>query len=305
MNNEKNKYFMFPRRLLIKLDNLRIIHLTDKQKLKLLFVTRMNKKLDLSNPKTYNEKLQWLKLNDRNSKYTQMVDKVEAKKIVAQIIGEKYIIPTLGVYDKFDDVNFDELPNKFVIKCTHDSGGNFIVKDKNAFDKKMAKKKIDKCLKRNYYINNREWPYKDIKPRIIIEKLMENENGKNDIPDYKFFCFNGKCKLMFIATDRQEKTETCFDFFDENFNHLQFTNGHPNAKVTPQKPSKFNEMVLLSEKIAKSIGSPQVRIDFYEVNNEVYFGEITFYHWSGMVPFTPEKWDYTFGTYINLKENNN
>lgn len=270
----------------------------DETYLKIAYFLRMGKKLNLDNPVTYSEKLQWLKINDRKSIYTDMVDKYEAKRYVAGIIGEEYIIPTLGVWDKFDDIDFDKLPNQFVLKCTHDSGGLVICSDKSRFDKQKAKKKIEKCLKNNFYWGHREWPYKNIKPRIIAEEYMENA-ATGDLPDYKFFAFDGEVKALFIATERQKKgAETKFDFFDEEYNHLPFTNGHPNADVLPTKPERFDEMKALAAKISR--GFPQLRVDFYEVDGKVYFGEITFFHWSGMTPFKPEEWDYKFGSWINL-----
>lgn len=226
-----------------------------------------------------------------------MVDKYEVKKIVGSIIGNQYIIPTIGVYDKFDDINFEMLPNQFAMKCTHDSGGNVICNDKSKLNIKQAKKKINKSLKNNYYWQNREWPYKNVKPRIIIEKYMVDESG-DELKDYKFFCFDGKVKAMFIAQDRMKNEDTKFDFFDDNFNHLPFTNGHPNAAVPPKKPKSFDKMKMLAEKISKGI--PQVRVDFYDINGKVYFGEITFFHWSGFVKFEPPEWDEKFGEWIKL-----
>ena len=269
----------------------------DELFLRIKYRVNFGKKLNLDNPQTFNEKIQWLKLYDRKDVYTTMVDKYEAKKYVASIIGDEYIIPTLGIYDKFDDIDFDKLPNQFVIKCTHDSGGIVIVKNKTNFDKNAARKKINKFLKRRFYYTNREWPYKNVKPRIIVEQYMEDEKD-GELRDYKLFCFNGKFEIMFIATNRQGKGDTYFDFFDRDFRHLPFTNGHPNAPIIPHKPVKFDEMVTLAEKLSKNI--PQVRIDFYEVNGRVYFGEATFFHWSGFVPFEPEEWDYKIGQMIDL-----
>ncbi len=270
----------------------------DEEYLKKKYKYSMGKELNLDNPQTFNEKLQWLKLYDRKPVYTTMVDKYEAKKYVADIIGEEYIIPTLGVWNHFDEIDFDKLPNQFVLKCTHDSGGLVICKDKAKLDKAAAKKKIEKSLKRDFYLNGREWPYKNVKPRIIAETYMEDEETK-ELRDYKFFCFNGKVKALFIASERQTKDEeTKFDFFDADYNHLPFTNGHPNAEVLPKKPVMFEEMKVLAEKLSQ--GVPELRVDFYEVNGRIYFGELTFSHWSGMMPFDPEEWDKTFGDWIEL-----
>lgn len=272
--------------------------MSDEAYLKMAFRIQMGKKLDLENPRTYSEKLQWLKLYDRKPEYCQMVDKYEVKEYVAQQIGQEYIIPTLGVWDSFEEIDFDSLPSRFVLKCTHDSGGLVICKDKSQLDIKAACKKISKCLKANYYWQNREWPYKDLKPRIIAEQYMEDSHTA-DLRDYKFFCFNGEMKALFIATERQSAaTETRFDFFDADFNHLNFRNGHPNADTLPEKPVCFEEMKVLAAKLSEGI--PQLRVDFYEVNGKTYFGELTFFHWSGMMPFEPEEWDYTFGDWIKI-----
>lgn len=253
---------------------------------------------NLRNPKTYNEKLQWLKLYNRKPEYSKMVDKYDAKKIVASIIGDEYIIPAYGVWDKFDDINFDILPNQFVLKTTHDCGGIVVCKDKSKFDKDTAKKILEKHQKRNYYAEGREWPYKNVKPRILAEKFMEDTETK-ELRDYKFFAFNGNVKMLFIASDRQSENEqTKFDFFDENFNHLDLCNGHPNRECDIKKPVSFELMKNLAEKLSKDI--PHVRVDFYEVDGKVYFGELTFFHWSGFVPFQPEKWDEIMGNWIQL-----
>ena len=271
--------------------------ISDKKYLKLDYYVQMKRPLNLRKPVTYNEKLQWLKLHDRKDIYTTMVDKYEVKKYISNIIGEEYIIPTIGIYDKFDDIEFDKLPNQFVMKCTHDSGGLVICKDKNNFNIKKAKKIICKSLKENYYYQGREWPYKNVKPRIIIEEYMEDMQ-LHELRDYKFFCFNGKVQLMFVASNRQGNGETYFDFFDMNYNHLDIINGHPNANLPPEKPKKFSKMLKMAEKLSKSI--PHVRIDFYEVNGKIFFGEFTFYHWSGFVPFKPEEWDKKIGDMIDL-----
>lgn len=269
----------------------------DKRYLELLYWYKMKKRLNLDNPQTFNEKLQWLKLYDRNPRYTAMVDKYEVKKYVTEMLGEEYIIPTLGVWDNFDEIDFDSLPDQFVLKCTHDSGGLVIVTDKNKLNRKAAKKKINHCLRRNYFYNTREWPYKNVKPRIIAEQYMIDESGY-ELKDYKFFVFDGVVRAMFIATDRNASTETCFDFFDRDFHHLPFTNGHPNADHEIKMPDNYKEMIRLAEILGKGI--PQVRIDFYSISGRIYFGEVTFFHWGGVQPFVPEKWDYTFGSWIQL-----
>lgn len=255
---------------------------------------------NLKNPRTFNEKLQWLKLHDKREEYTQMVDKYEAKKYVAGIIGEDYIIPTLGVWDNFEDIDFSTLPSQFVLKTTHDSGGVVICKDKETFDIGKAKKKLERSLKNNFFYMHREYPYKNVKPRIIAEKFMVDESG-TELKDYKFFCFDGKVKLLFVATDRP--IDTRFDFYDENFVHLPFKQGHPWAKKEIKKPKGFEEMKRLASQLSQGI--PHVRVDFYDINGKIYFGELTFFHFSACVPFEPKEWDYKLGELINLPKDKN
>lgn len=258
----------------------------------------MDYPLDLEHPKTYNEKLQWLKLHDHNPSYTTLVDKCKVKKWVADKIGEEYVIPTLAVWQNVDDIDISSLPNRFVLKCNHDSGSVIVCKDKATFDLNAAKEKFRKALKKNFYYHSREWPYKNVKPCVFAEAYMEDEIA-HDLPDYKFFCFDGEAKFLFIASERMNKnTETRFDFFDRQFNHIDVTNGHPNADKLPEKPVSYEQMLTHADRLSEGI--PHVRVDFYEVNGKVYFGEMTFYHWGGLVPFNPRKWDYIFGDMIKL-----
>lgn len=271
--------------------------LPDKMYIQIFYFVRFKKRINLKNPKTFNEKINWLKLNDRKDIYTTMVDKYAVKEYVKNIIGEEYIIPTLGIYDNFDDIDFTSLPNQFVIKCTHDSGGIVIVKDKSGLDIEKTKKKINQCLKLNYYYSSREWPYKNVKPQIMIEPYLE-DTRKQELIDYKFFSFSGKTEYVFIATNRQGKGSTYFDFFDINFNHLDVTNGHFMNPVTPEKPINYSKMIELSQQLSKDL--PHVRVDFYEVDGKVYFGELTLYHNGGLVPFIPNEYDIRLGDCINL-----
>lgn len=295
-------YIVHDRRVLksIFLHKCAKLYRSDKKYLRRLFKLNMGKELNLDNPQTFSEKLQWLKLYDRKPEYTQMVDKVEAKNYVARIVGDEYIIPTIGVWDRVEDIDWDTLPNQFVLKCTHDSGGIVICSDKSKLNTKAAIAKLKKGLRKNYYYRNREWPYKNVKPRIIAEQYMVDESGY-ELKDYKWFCFDGEPKALFIATDRgTENEETKFDFFDAEFNHLPFTNGHPNAKREIKKPEGFEQMKKLAAQLSN--GCPHLRVDFYDINGKIYFGELTFYHWSGMMPFEPEEWDYTFGSWIKLPQ---
>lgn len=285
-----------PKFLLLVIDNIGLYHLHDKKYLELRYEFLMNKKLNLNNPKTFNEKLQWLKLNDRKDCYTNMVDKYEAKEYVSKIIGS-HIIPTLGVYDKFDDINFDKLPNQFVIKCTHDSASLVIVKDKSKFDIQSAKVKINKCLRNNYYYLGREWPYKNVKPRIIVEKYMEDSTSK-DLKDYKFFCFDGRPEVLYISTGSHTDNQQ-IAFFDMNYNLLNIKRTDYNDYDTlPNKPKEFEKMKKFASMLSKNI--PHLRVDFYEVDGNVYFGELTFYTGSGYIPFTNEKYDRKLGDYIKI-----
>lgn len=252
---------------------------------------------DLKNPRTYNEKLLWLKLNTHEERYTRMVDKAEAKEYAAEIIGHEHIIPTLGVWDSFDEIDFDSLPFQFVLKTTHDSGGVVICRDKSNFDLTAARRKLNKSLRHNFFLDHREYPYKNVKPRIIAEQYMEDEDGKG-LKDYKFFCFNGEPRMMFIATNRP--VDTRFDFFDMDFNHLPFAQGHPWADGPISKPVSFEQMRELAWKLAK--GLQQVRVDFYDINGQIYFGELTFFHFSGNCPFQPVEWDERIGSWWTLEK---
>lgn len=270
----------------------------DKTFLKIYYKAYMGKKLNLKNPSRYTEKLQWLKLYDRKNIYTDLCDKYKVRAFVADRIGEEHLIPLLGVWDNPEDINFDELPNSFVLKCNHDSGGVIIVQDKTKIDKNQIVRTLRKHLKKNFYWKGREWPYKNIEKKVIAEQFMVDESGY-ELKDYKFFCFDGKFKSIFIATDRGKDTR--FDFFDANFNHLDIINGHPMADKPILKPEKFDEMVNLAEALSK--GFPQVRVDLYNINGKIYFGEMTFFHWGGKIPFEPDEWDYTFGNWITLPNN--
>ena len=272
---------------------------SDKLYLKIIYRGRMGKKLNLCNPQSFNEKLQWLKLYDRRPVYTTMVDKYAAKDYVSNIIGEEYIIPTIGVWERPEEIDWNKLPNQFVLKCTHDSGGLVICRDKYKLDIKCAVQKLNNSLKNNFFLAAREWPYKNVPRRIIAEQYMEDTETK-ELRDYKFFCFNGVPKALFIATDRQNREEPYFDFFDMDFNHLDMRHGHPNAPHLPEKPKCFEEMKVLAAKLSK--GYPHIRVDLYEVNGKVYFGELTLFHHTGMVNFEPEKWDDIFGSWLDLSQ---
>ena len=273
-------------------------YLSDKIYLKLKYKMLMKKELDLDNPKTFNEKLQWLKLYDRNPEYTKMVDKYDVKEYVSKIIGEEYVIPTIGVYEKFDNIDFAKLPNQFVMKCTHDSGGIIICKDKKKLDINLARKKINKSLRNNYYYKHREWPYKNVKPRIIIENYLDD--GKNSqLNDYKIMCFNGKAKCSFVCSERDNKDlGLAVTFFDLDWNRMPFERHYRSSDKVILKPKNYNKMIELSEKLSENI--PFVRVDWYEINGKLYFGELTFFPGAGFEEFTPEEWDYKIGDMLEL-----
>lgn len=272
-------------------------YIPDKWAVKIKYRNNFLKKLDLKNPVTFNEKLQWLKLYDRRPEYTQMVDKIAAKEYVAERIGEEYIIPTLGAWESFDEIDFDTLPDQFVLKCTHSSGDAVVCKDKSKLDKEKAKEVLEKSLHKDFYIISREWPYKNVKRLIFAETYVEDEVTK-EAADYKFFCFDGEVKALFIATDRPHDTR--FDFFDTEFNHLPIVNGHPNSDKKIEKPANYDLMLKLASELSKGI--PHVRVDLYEINGKVYFGELTFFHYAGFVPFKPASWDKTFGDWLTLPD---
>lgn len=274
--------------------------LPDEAFIKLKYYWMFGKMPDLKHPKTYNEKVNWLKLHDRKPLYSTLVDKYEVKQYVAEKIGADHIIPTYAVYNTVAEIDLSKLPNRFVLKGTHDGGSIVICQDKATFDFEAAKRKLEKSLRTNFYWHGREWPYKAVKPRIIAEAFMEDEQTA-ELRDYKFFCFDGVVRALFIATDRQKKdTDTKFDFFDEKGNHLPIKQGHPNAEVPPALPQNFEKMKEFASILSKGIA--QLRVDFYEVNGQVYFGELTFSHFDGLVPFIPDTWDRTFGDWITLPE---
>ena len=277
-------------------------NMPDELYLKFMYRAKIGKKLNLKNPQTFNEKLQWLKLYNRKPEYIIMADKYAARDYIANTIGVEYLIPLLGVWDKFEDINFNSLPDKFVLKPTHTSGNIFICKDKSKINFHLLKKEVKTWLNKDYYWLHREWPYKGIPHKIIAEKYM-NDDSTNELRDYKFFCFNGEPKILFVATERQVKGEEVkFDFFDMSYKHLDIKNGHPNATIIPEKPINFEKMKELAKILSKD--NPHVRVDFYEVNEKIYFGELTFYHFSGIVPFQPEEWDYKLGEWIKIPEKN-
>ena len=272
----------------------------DKLYIKLRYYGRFHKYPNLKHPKTFNEKLQWLKLHNRNPIYTTLADKYEVKRYITDKIGKEYVIPTLGVWDKFDDIYFNSLPNEFVIKCTHDSGGLVICKDKSKLDIESARNKIEKSLKTNYFWRAREWPYKNVKPRIIAEKFMKDRDFEN-LNVFKIFNFNGEPKIIQTIQNDKMPNET-IDYFDTDWNLLDLKQNYPNSKNPLPRPETLTEMLNLARTLAKDT-APFIRTDFYEINGKVYFSEFTFYSDSGFAKFTPSIWDTTLGNWIDLTYN--
>lgn len=273
----------------------------DEIYLKLLYRLRFKEKLNLKQPKTYNEKLQWLKINDRNPEYTNDVDKFAVRKKIEKIISPEVLIPVIGVYDSFDNINFDKLPRKFVIKCTHGTHCSIVCKNKENFDVKDARKKIKKWLKHNYYYDTREWPYKNVRPRILIEKYIEESSGS--LTDYKFMCFDGKVKLILVHQDiHNEKGQHTLDIYTPEWKLTDIEWGIPRSGKPIQKPKKLEQCIMISNKL--SSGKPHVRVDLYIVDNSIYFGELTYYTAAGFKPFKNKEDDLLLGSWINILEVN-
>ncbi len=288
-----------PKLILLFFLNSRIFRLLpDDLYLKIKYRLTMGRKLDLNNPETFNQKLQWLKLYDRKPEYTQMVDKYEVRKYIKEIIGEEYLIPLLGVYDSFEEIDFDNLPDEFVLKPNHTSGNVFICKDKSKIDYKKLKKEVNRWLKREYYWLHREWPYKNVKPRIICEELIKTENGGFPY-DYKFYCFNGEPDNVMVCIER-ESGNPKFYFFDNEWNLLRYNLAGINAPqgFTLPKPKKMDEMFMLAKKL--SSGFPFIRVDFFCENEKIYFGELTFFPASGFDVNLLKETDILFGEKLEL-----
>lgn len=282
------------RELRIKISNF-LSFVPDKLYLKMVYYMKTGEHLNLDNPVGFNEKQNWLKLHDIHPEYTKLVDKYEVRSVIKELLGDGYMFPVLGVWERYDDIDFASLPNQFVLKCTHDSQSVKIVEDKNKIDHKEFRKFYNGRLKINPFNMGREYPYKNVRPRIIAEKLMVAEGGIND---YKFFCFDGKPGIMFIATERASG-DTKFDFFDMDFNHLDIVNIHPQSdKGEIEKPVCFEEMKQIAAKCSQ--GMKFVRIDLYEIDGKVYFGEYTFFHGGAFWPMKPEHWEKDLGDLIKI-----
>lgn len=268
--------------------------LPDKAFLSLKYRLKFGEPMPWKNPVTFNQKIQWLKLYDRKPEYSLMVDKYEAKKLVAGKIGEEYVIPTLGVWDSFDDIDFSKLPEKFVLKCTHDCGSVVICKDKEKFDIEAARKKLSKAMKRNYYYGEREWPYKNVPARIICEEYIK-DNNYEFLPVYKFFCFNGEAKIVQTIQNDKQPNET-IDYFDRDWQLLNMRQNYPNSDRPIPEPENLKEMIAIADSLSK--GFSFIRVDLYVVNGKIYFSEYTFYSDAGFARFEPSAWDKKLGGWI-------
>lgn len=294
-------YIKKPKRIIVMLMTKGLFRgMKDEKYLELLYWLVTDNKLNLENPKSYNEKIQWLKLYDRKPLYTKLVDKYEVRKYIAEEIGEEHLIPLLGVWDNFDDIDFDLLPNQFVLKCTHDSGGLVICKDKSKFNKKSARKKIKASLKRNYYFPAREWPYKNVNPRIIAEKYM-SEPSSEGLTDYKFFCFNGNPEFLYVSRGLENHSTASISFLSMDGKFMPFKRkDYKNFDTLPKMPVNFEYMIMLVKKLARQINSPFIRVDLYEISGKVYFSELTFSTCGGMIPFDPPEYDIKIGKMLDL-----
>ena len=272
---------------------------TDKLFLKVQYKHFMGERLNLKNPKKFTEKLQWLKLYDRNPAYTNMADKCEVKKYVAEKIGNEYVIPLYGVWDRFDDIDFEKLPNQFILKCTHDSGGFVICEDKSKFAIKKAKEKLEETFTKNYFWQNREFVYRDIKPRIIAEQYIPSLGKKNSV-EYKITVINGEVKVITVCGGIPHAAFELRsnDNFSKDWKRQEWYAFYKPLGGEIQRPKEMDLMIELSEKLAKGI--PQVRVDWYIVDGHVFFGEMTFYTWSGFIKFTPEEWNVKMGEWLRL-----
>lgn len=273
----------------------------DDEYLKRMFKALHGYELDLENPRTLDEKIQWLKLYNRDPLYPTIVDKVEAKKYVADLIGEEHIIPTLGVWDRGEDIDFDALPDQFVLKCSHDSHRIVICKDKSKLDREKAVKTLNEGLQRNYYYIYREWAYKSVKPRILAEQYMQDDSGF--LTDYKFYCFNGKPDSVMTCFDRNTG-DTKFYFFDRDWKLKRYNKRGKEAPAdfTKPKPENMDQMFDIAEKLATEVKAPFLRVDLYSVYGKIYFGELTLYPTGGFDMGRLPETDKLFGDMVNIDD---
>lgn len=267
----------------------------DEIYLKIIYYCKTGKRLNLKDPKSYNQKLQWIKLYDRRSEYTTYVDKLKVREYIKEKIGQEYLIPLIEEYDSIEEIKWEELPNKFVLKCTHNSGGNIICTNKEELDIEKTKKKLKKWMKRNWFWHGREWAYKDVIPKIICEQYMSNSDGT--LNDYKILCFNGKAKYIQVHRDRYiNHTQT---FYDLKGNRLPFHHkAYKQSSIKKIDVNKLQDIIRLAETLSR--GYYQMRVDFYLVEGRPFFGEITLYNFNGFVEMEPDQYNEILGEDIKL-----
>jgi len=271
--------------------------LPDPLFLRINFRIRFGMKLNLNNPESFNEKMQWMKLYDRKPEYSRLADKFEVKDYIAKTIGDKYIVPLYGVYNSYEEIDFSLLPERFVLKPTHTSGDVFLCADKNKIDYARLKEEVNKWLKRKYYWVNREWHYKNIRPRIICEKYIANPSD-GDLKDFKFMCFEGEVKCCVVCANRKSPGGLTMDYYDMDWQHLPMMYAWPNNDGLIAKPKHFAEMVEIARMLSRDM--PFIRVDLYDTEDQPYFGELTLYPGSGYGLFKPDTYDYLFGSWIHL-----
>ena len=287
-------------RLVLSLNNHGLLNwMSDEANIRLVYKAQIGEKLNLKNPTRFNEKMQWMKLYDRDPRYCRLADKWDVRAYVKETVGEEYLIPAYGVWDRFSDIDFSVLPDRFVVKCTHDSGSVWICGDKSKADLEYENRYFTKRLKRGGFYYGREWPYKDLKPRLIAEKhMIDRETG--DLRDYKIHCFGGKARCILVCSDRHT-SGLKEDWYTPEWEHLPIRRPtHRNTDNGIPKPEKLEQMIRLAEKLAA--GLRFARVDFYLVDGRIYFGEITFFPTSGYTRFVPDEYDRILGDWITLSE---
>ena len=290
-----------PRKIFLYMNSAHLLDfLPDEPFLRLLWKARFGYELDLEHPGTFNEKIQWLKLYDRDPLHTRMVDKYAVKAYVADLIGPEHVIPTLGVWERAGDIDFDSLPERFVLKCNHTSGeGLILCKDKARLNRKQAVSRLDGAMKRDYYLTYREWPYRDVPRKILAEPYLEDREaaalGLDTLPVYKFLCFEGEPRIIQTIQNDKMPNES-IDYFDPDWNLLPFRQNYPHSAVPTARPQRLEAMLDLAKRL--SSGFHFLRVDLYEVNGDIFFSEFTFFSDAGFAPFEPEEWNRTLGSWI-------
>ena len=271
----------------------------DKLYITALYRFRMKKSMNWKNPQSFTQKIQWLKVYNRNPVYTRIVDKYEMKGFVEERLGKGYTVPTIGLWNSVDEINTDRLPNKFVLKCTHDSGSNIICLNKDELQWDEVKRKLNDCMNNNHFYLSREWPYKNVKPRIIAEQLLEEKKGES-LKEYKLFCFNGEVKMTLVCKGIAHTNDRTNDYCDIDLNRLPFTCLFPNSEGKIEKPERYDELLRCASRLSEGI--PFVRVDAYMIKGEIYFGELTLFHNSGLRRYNPDEWDYKIGEWLLLPQ---